>query len=52
MSRLTSITADYQCVRLKWCQTQEKLARYTWPLWLYVAVTGPIVYLFISPYYQ
>ncbi|WP_068245371.1 DUF420 domain-containing protein [Hydrotalea flava] len=30
----------------------KKLARYTWPLWLYVAVTGPIVYLFISPYYQ
>jgi len=30
----------------------KKLARYTWPLWLYVAVTGPVVYLFISPYYQ
>ncbi|PZX62416.1 DUF420 domain-containing protein [Hydrotalea sandarakina] len=30
----------------------KKIARYTWPLWMYVAVTGPIVYLFISPYYQ
>lgn len=30
----------------------KKLAKITWPLWLYVAVTGPIVYLFISPYYQ
>lgn len=29
----------------------KKLARYTWPLWFYVAVTGPIVYLMISPYY-
>ena len=29
----------------------KKLARYTWPIWLYVAVTGPIVYLLISPYY-
>jgi len=29
----------------------KKLARITWPLWLYVAVTGPIVYLMISPYY-
>jgi putative membrane protein len=29
-----------------------KIARYTWPLWMYVAVTGTIVYLFISPYYQ
>ncbi|CAN5263635.1 DUF420 domain-containing protein [soil metagenome] len=28
-----------------------KLARYTWPLWLYVAVTGPIIYIMISPYY-
>src|SRR6476646_3267533 len=23
----------------------KKIAKYTWPLWLYVAVTGPIVYL-------
>ncbi len=29
----------------------KKLARITWPLWFYVAVTGPIVYLLISPYY-
>ena len=30
----------------------KKLAKYTWPLWLYVAVTGPIIYLMISPYYS
>jgi putative membrane protein len=30
----------------------KKLAKYTWPLWFYVAVTGPIVYLMISPYYH
>ena len=29
----------------------RKLARITWPIWLYVAVTGVIVYLMISPYY-
>lgn len=29
----------------------KKLAKYTWPLWLYVSVTGVMVYLFISPYY-
>ena len=29
----------------------KKLARYTWPLWLYVAVTGPVIYWLISPYY-
>jgi len=32
-------------------QLHKKMARYTWPLWLYVAITGPIVYFFISPYY-
>jgi putative membrane protein len=29
----------------------KKLARLTFPIWLYVAVTGVIVYLMISPYY-
>ncbi len=32
-------------------QRHKKLARITYPLWLYVAVTGVIVYLMISPYY-
>ena len=30
----------------------KKFARITWPLWFYVAVTGPVVYFMISPYYQ
>lgn len=30
----------------------KKMARYTWPLWFYVAVTGPIIYWMISPYYR
>jgi len=30
----------------------KKLARYTWPLWLYVSITGVVVYLAISPYYR
>lgn len=29
----------------------RKLAKITWPIWFYVAVTGPVVYLMISPYY-
>lgn len=29
----------------------KKLARITWPIWFYVAVTGVVVYLMISPYY-
>jgi putative membrane protein len=30
----------------------KKLAKYTFPLWLYVAVSGVLVYLMISPYYK
>ena len=30
----------------------KKLARYTWPIWFYVAVTGVVVYFMISPYYH
>jgi putative membrane protein len=30
----------------------KKLARYTWPIWFYVAVTGVIVYFMISPFYK
>jgi putative membrane protein len=29
----------------------KKLTKYTFPIWLYVAITGVIVYLMISPYY-
>ena len=29
----------------------RRLAKLTWPIWFYVALTGPIVYLMISPYY-
>jgi len=29
----------------------KKIARFTFPIWLYIAVTGVIVYLMIAPYY-
>lgn len=32
-------------------ERHRKLAKITFPLWLYVAVTGVIIYLMISPYY-
>lgn len=38
-----SLTGEYD--------KHKKLARYTWPLWLYVSATGVLVYLMISPYY-
>jgi putative membrane protein len=32
-------------------QKHKKLARVTWPIWLYVAISGVAVYWLISPYY-
>ncbi len=32
-------------------ERHKKIARITFPLWLYVAISGVIVYLMISPYY-
>ena len=32
-------------------ESHKKLAKYTFPLWLYVSITGPIVYLMIRPFY-
>lgn len=29
----------------------KKLTRYVWPIWLYVSVTGVLVYFMIKPYY-
>ena len=33
-------------------ERHKSLAKFTFPLWLYVAVTGVIVYIMISPYYS
>lgn len=33
-------------------ERHRALAKFTFPIWLYVAITGVIVYLMISPYYQ
>ncbi|RYD82779.1 MAG: DUF420 domain-containing protein [Sphingobacteriales bacterium] len=32
-------------------EKHKRIARWTFPIWLYVSVTGVIVYLMISPYY-
>ena len=32
-------------------QKHRKMARWVFPVWLYVAVTGPICYLMLRPYY-
>jgi putative membrane protein len=32
-------------------QKHKKIARWTFPIWMYVAITGVLVYLFMMPYY-
>ncbi len=41
----------YRALTAEYAQ-HKKLAKITWPLWLYVAVTGPVVYWMISPFYN
>jgi len=43
VSYVRAITNDFE--------KHKKIAKITFPIWLYVAVTGVIVYLMISPYY-
>jgi len=33
-------------------QSHRNFARWVFPIWLYVAITGPICYLMLRPYYQ
>jgi putative membrane protein len=33
-------------------EKHKKLVRWTFPIWLYVTVTGVIVYILIAPYYN
>ena len=43
LSYVRAITKDFE--------KHKKIAKITFPLWLYVAVSGVVVYLMISPYY-
>jgi len=33
-------------------ERHRKIARFTWPIWFYVAITGVVVYIMIQPYYS
>jgi putative membrane protein len=46
-----SFSADYVRAWAQVFDKHKKIARITFPIWLYVAVTGVVVYLMISPYY-
>jgi len=32
-------------------EKHKKMARYVWPIWFYVAITGPLCYLLLRPCY-
>lgn len=40
----------YRGLTAEWGR-HRRLAKITWPVWLYVSITGVLVYLMISPYY-
>ncbi len=46
------VLKTYARAYLEQFEAHRKLAKITFPIWLYVAITGVIVYLLISPYYQ
>ncbi|HUR10061.1 MAG TPA: DUF420 domain-containing protein [Flavitalea sp.] len=41
----------YRALTGEWVK-HRKLAKITWPVWLYVSVSGVLVYLMISPFYN
>ncbi|WP_088324285.1 DUF420 domain-containing protein [Polaribacter tangerinus] len=45
------VLITYMRAKLGKFEAHKKIAKKTFPLWLYVAVTGVIVYIMISPYY-
>ncbi len=45
------VMKTYAKAYLKQYKAHRKLAKITFPIWLYVAVTGVVVYVMISPYY-
>ena len=54
---LATIILPFILFSAYWALTGEyakhkKLSKYTWPLWLYVSITGVLVYFLISPYYS
>ncbi len=52
ISVIPLVLITYSKVYLDDFESHRIWAKYTFPIWLYVAVTGVIVYIMISPYYQ
>ncbi len=51
ISVIPLVLITYICALAERFDKHKKIAKITFPIWLYVAVTGVIVYLMISPYY-
>jgi len=49
---LPFILFSYYFGYLNIIQRHKKLVRFTYPIWLYVALTGVLIYLFLAPYYH
>ena len=45
------VLTTYMYAKLGDFQRHKKIAKKTFPLWLYVAITGVVIYVMISPYY-
>ena len=45
------VLTTYMRAKLTDFPAHKKIAKITFPLWLYVAITGVIVYRMIAPYY-
>jgi|SRR6056297_394241 len=45
------VLRTYAKAYIKDFEGHRALAKYTFPIWLYVAITGVVVYVMISPYY-
>lgn len=45
------VLKTYAFAYLKKFESHRKWAKITFPIWIYVAITGVVVYLMISPYY-
>jgi len=46
------VLITYSKAYLQDFKAHRKWAKITFPMWLYVAVTGVVVYIMISPYYS
>ena len=40
------LTTVYLAIRKRW-QAHKRVARWTWPIWMYVSVTGVVIYLLL-----